>query len=492
MASLEEQFFDDFDSSENESVKDEVLTIPSESAQGKTISSKPSESKFDAELSDVISRINSNKPVSIHSVSEHAFVSRAVGIVAELDAEVVSVDRRLREVYGARFPELETILLDSVEYACVVATAGNAKDFATVNLASVLPAGVVITVQVTAATTKGRLLDSNEAAEAEHFSNRVLNLSEKRVTLLQYVEARAALMAPNLTAVVGGSVAAALLGLAGGVKALAYMPSCNLKVAGKAKRILAGASTQTARPHEGVVFMCPLVTSLPPHLRPRAGQAVAGKATLAARVDASGSSRDGAHGRRLHTALAEKFEKWQAPDPAKTAQPLPIPGGEERRRHRGGRRARKEKERMGMTDMRKLANRVKFGEAEATYGNDIENEGFGMLGQEGSHKLRVQAKKTDTLNLAATKKIAKTRRHERRNRASAASGFATSLAFGTATGIELGAVTPAPGGVGLGAKSGDGTKSQYFDATTPFVGAQNRAKRNLEKKIEKKSDQSSL
>ncbi len=480
MASLEEQFFDDFESSEDEATKEQGTTTtgtPDEDGSGEAGGDGGTTAKFDSELSDILARIGENETVrNTTATSEHAFVSRAVAIVTELDGEVARVDRRLREVYGARFPELATILLDAAEYARVAAAAGNAPNFAAVDLAPVLPAGVVITVQVTAATTKGRPLSDAEAREAEGLSARVLSLVEKRAVVLRYVEARAALMAPNLTAVVGASVAAGLLGLAGGVKPLAYMPSCNLKVMGKAKRILSGASTQTARPHEGVVFSCPLVADLPPHLRPRAGQAVAGKATLAARVDASGSARDGAQGRRLHDALAEKFEKWQERDPAKTAQPLPVPGGEERRRHRGGRRARKEKERMGVTDMRKLANRVKFGQAEATYGNDIENEGFGMLGQDGSHKLRVQPKKTDTLNLAAAKKIAKSRRNQRRARATAATGFATSLAFGTAAGIELGAVTPAPGGVGLGADSGDGAKSQYFDADTPFVGALGRTK----------------
>ncbi len=121
--------------------------------------------------------------------------------------------------------------------------------------------------------------------------------------------------------------------------------------------------------------------------------------------------------------------------------------------------------------MRRLANRVRFGEAEEVYGNDLENEGLGMLGLDGSKRLRVQAKKTDTLSVAAARKLAKTRRQERRNRSSAASGFATSLAFTPVQGIELGAMTPAPGGVGLGSMDAqDGTKSNYFSSETPFVG----------------------
>lgn len=483
MASLEEQFFDDFESSEDEAPNKEETKEETKEENCVTLP------EFRKELDDVLAQLDSLEGTdskSVRTSEDYAFVSRKVALIAKLDLEMSLCHRYLREVYGHRFPELETVILNGIDYARVVIHAGEALDFSTIDFSSILPAGSVITVQVTAATTKGAALSSAQHTRAQTLAKTLLEYDSIRTRVLKYVESRAEVMAPNLTAVVGASIAASLLGIAGGIKQLAAMPSCNLKVVGKTVAILAGASTQTARPHEGIVYSAPLVKRLPKHLRAKGGQVISGKATLAARIDCalSGKKDDGKQGRIMHDALEKKFEVWMAPNPAKTLQPLPIPGGDEnKKRHRAGRRARKEKERMGISEMRKLANRVKFGEApEQGYGNDLETDGLGMLGQEGSSKLRVQPKKTDTLSIAAARKIAKTKRHERRNKASqsssAANGFATSLAFSSVQGMELGAMTPAPGGVGLGSMdASDGTKSQYFDAETPFVSKAASSKR---------------
>lgn len=54
--------------------------------------------------------------------------------------------------------------------------------------------------------------------------------------------------------------------------------------------------------------------------------------------------------------MKKKVEKWQEPAPAKQVKVLPVPDMEPKKR-RGGRRLRKMKERYGLTDMRKAANR---------------------------------------------------------------------------------------------------------------------------------------
>jgi U4/U6 small nuclear ribonucleoprotein PRP31 len=45
-----------------------------------------------------------------------------------------------------------------------------------------------------------------------------------------YVSSRMNVLAPNLSAIVGTTTAAKLLGVAGGLGALAKMPSCNVHV----------------------------------------------------------------------------------------------------------------------------------------------------------------------------------------------------------------------------------------------------------------------
>ena len=59
--------------------------------------------------------------------------------------------------------------------------------------------------------------------------------------------------------------------------------------------------------------------------------------------------------------IEKKIEKFQEPPPVKWAKALPAPI-EAQKKRRGGRRVRKMKERYAVTELRKQANRMNFGE----------------------------------------------------------------------------------------------------------------------------------
>jgi len=54
--------------------------------------------------------------------------------------------------------------------------------------------------------------------------------------------------------------------------------------------------------------------------------------------------------------MVKKIDKWQEPPPAAARKALAAPLGEYKKK-RGGKRARKQKERMGVTDLATLKNR---------------------------------------------------------------------------------------------------------------------------------------
>ena len=71
----------------------------------------------------------------------------------------------------------------------------------------------------------------------------------------------------------------------------------------------------------------------------------------------------------------------------KAVKPLapPIDSG---RKKRGGRRHRKMKERLGMTQLRAQANQMKFGEIEEDAYQDAIGFSTGLIGKSGSGKVR--------------------------------------------------------------------------------------------------------
>lgn len=506
MASLAEKFLDDVDSSESEGESHadeparreqngENVDVRQDPMKVDSSNSADTKSTVQRKVRDILGRVDqvsASKENDIDKVfsdgrtidlEEYNLVVQSTEIIADIDEEIQSLDRKLKEAYSPNFPELETLIFNPLDYARVAKVAVNRDDLSKLDLRQILPSGTVITVQVTAASSAGRKLDEKEAEQVCRLCDALTSIDESKSRILEHIESRAGYMAPNLVEIVGGAVAARLMGIAGGLRQLAQMPSCNVKVLGKGKKALQGTSSATTRLHEGVIFTCPLVMNLPKQYRSKAGDVVTGKASLAARVDSCREQRDGSMGRKLRETLDAKFQKWQEPPPAKTAKPLPVPGDEAKRKHRGGKRARREKERLGITDMRRLANRVKFGEQEENLGNDLENEGYGMLGAEGSQKLRIQAKKTDSVSIAAKRRLAKEKKQAGAS-AAATLGIAgnSSLALSEPEGIQLGTVAPAPGGVGLGAIEANhgGKESTYFSASTPFLGV-TKADRQIKK-----------
>lgn len=88
----------------------------------------------------------------------------------------------------------------------------------------------------------------------------------------------------------------------------------------------------------------------------------------------------------MQDELEKRLEKLAEPPPAKVTKALPVPV-EGSKKRRGGKRARKAKEAYAMTELRKLQNRMAFGQEEEETGAYDETRGLGMAGS-SSGKLR--------------------------------------------------------------------------------------------------------
>ena len=366
-----------------------------------------------------------------------ALVVECNTLTVEVDNEIAVVHQYIKDKYKKKFPELESLVMHPIDYARVVKVIGNEMDM-NVELDDVLPSATIMVVSVTGSTTSGEPLSEVELKKTLEACDRALELDEAKKKMFNYVATRMADTAPNLSAVLGSDIAAQLIGVAGGLNALSKMPACNVQVLGSKKKNTGGMSSASAiragDMHAGFIYDCDIIQKkTPPAWRTKAARLIGAKCSLMARVDAFGESQDGATGKKFADEIMKKIEKWQEPPPARTSKPLPAPGVEQKKR-RGGRRARALKERYGLTDMRKAANRVNFGEAEEEVG--LDGEGLGTLGSSAgaaavAGRMRIAAK--------AAKLIKTDNKGGRSTFASTAgtSGMASSLAFTPIQGIEL-------------------------------------------------------
>ncbi|KAF9782778.1 Nop domain-containing protein [Thelephora terrestris] len=315
----------------------------------------------------------------VHSNPEYTLIVHANNLSVDVDNEILVVHKFIRDHYSPKFPELEQLIVDSGMYIRTVRVLANNEDPTKVDLTGVLPPAIIMSVLVTATTTHGQPLSDSDWKAVEKACDLTDKLEEAKRKIFMYVSSRMNVLAPNLSTIVGTTTAAKLLGVAGGLTGLAKMPACNVHLLGAQKKISAGFSAATHRRHTGFIYQSELVQETPPEYQLKVQRTVGAKCVLAARMDLERKRKDGSYGDDLRAKIEKHIDKLIAPPPSKIVKPLPIPN-EGPKKRRGGRRARKAKEAHAATELRKLQNRMAFGEAEEEVGAYGETKGLGMIG----------------------------------------------------------------------------------------------------------------
>jgi len=385
---------------------------------------------------------------------EYQLIVDSNQLMQDIDDEIINIHRYVCDVYSKKFPELESLLPNKLEYMQVVQRIGNEMDMTEVELSDILPSASVMLVSVTGSTTSGQPLPEADLAECLEGARAALALDAAKAKVLGFVESRMALIAPNLVALLGSRLAAVLMALAGGLLALSKIPCCNLQVMGQEKRALAGFGNAAAMKHTGIIYYSELVQSCPVGLRQKALKVTAAKCALAARVDSYQSAPSGQKGQELRQEIEDKIQKWQEPQEGKTKKARPKPEGG-RKSKRGGKRVRKFKEKFAMTDVRKELGRRTFASLDAEYGDDSMGLEFGLLGKKGG-RLRAPPKKEKKQKLSA-----KNQRRVANVSSGATNGLASSLVFTPVQGIEL--VDPS--------KKVEEANKKWFDPSSGFLSA---------------------
>ncbi|KAN0097749.1 hypothetical protein V8E55_002195 [Tylopilus felleus] len=371
-----------------------------------------------------------------HLNPEYTLIVQANNLSVDVDNEILVVHKFIRDHYAPKFPELEQLIQDPTQYMRAVRILANNEDPTKVDLTGVLPAAVIMSVLITATTSSGQPLLDVRWKAVEKACDLADRLEETRKSIFMYVSSRMNVLAPNLSAIVGTTTAAKLLGVAGGLGPLAKMPSCNVHLLGAQKKIALGFSTTFQRRHTGFVFQCDLVQQTPPEYQLKVQRTVGAKCVLAARMDLERTRANGSYGQELRDKIEKHIDRLAAPPPAKITKALPIPNDGPKKR-RGGKRARKAKEAYAQTELRKLQNRMAFGDAEEEVGAFDETKGLGMIGVGtgkvraglGEAKSRAKLSKVNKLRTAALTRASQG--------GSTTSGTATSLTVTPVQGFEL-------------------------------------------------------
>eukprot|EP00592_Proboscia_alata_P000557 CAMPEP_0194373888 /NCGR_PEP_ID=MMETSP0174-20130528/22285_1 /TAXON_ID=216777 /ORGANISM="Proboscia alata, Strain PI-D3" /LENGTH=533 /DNA_ID=CAMNT_0039153167 /DNA_START=35 /DNA_END=1636 /DNA_ORIENTATION=- len=394
------------------------------------------------ESSSSTGTIINGENLKVTSEDRYNLIVNSNKYLQKLTTEYANAHSKLCRIYHAKFPELEELVVDPRQYKSAVRVIWNEMDMTMVNDElgnGILSSNQIITISVAGSTTSGRPLSDEELAKLDDTIIYMDGLTVTQTELTQFVEERMENLAPNICAIVGPTIAARLLGLAGGLDELSKIPACNFQVLGQVKgnaSSRAGMSSSHSKPHSGIVGECELVLKCPGYMQKKAIKVVASKLALAARCDfvnaESGRACTADAGIKFRNIIESKIAKWDEPDKAQVVKALPKPDMSTKKR-RGGKRIRRMKERFEETELMKQANKRAFSKEAGEYGDDAMGLSMGLLDSKESGKIRqtTEKKKMRQANTKASRKKALQLSSGTTN------GLASSMVFTPVQGLEL-------------------------------------------------------
>jgi nucleolar protein 56 len=260
------------------------------------------------------------KQVSIEYGEKELGIIRATNALDDLDASFNLLFEHSREWYHSFFPELERAVADPELFLKLVYEIGNKKDFSGKKLDELVEEKELKgKITKAAESSVGAIEEEKILSEIKLLALNALNLKQERKALESLVEAEMKKQAPNFSELAGALLGARMLAKAGSFQRLATMPSSTIQILGAEKALFRHlkAKRKERPPKYGFLFAHSLVKQLHPSHKGKMARFLAGKLSIALRIDVFGGKRPIAQ--KLLEQAKTRFEELQK----KPAKPKP-------------------------------------------------------------------------------------------------------------------------------------------------------------------------
>uniref|UniRef100_A0A8D2NKG7 Nucleolar protein 58 n=1 Tax=Zosterops lateralis melanops TaxID=1220523 RepID=A0A8D2NKG7_ZOSLA len=217
-------------------------------------------------------------------------IIQAISLLDDLDKELNNYIMRCREWYGWHFPELGKIITDNLAYCKCVRKVGDRSNFASSDVSDILPEEIEEDVKAAAEISMGTEVSEEDINNIIHLCDQVIEISEYRTQLYDYLKNRMMAIAPNLTVMVGELVGARLIAHAGSLLNLAKHPASTVQLLGAEKALFRALKTKRDTPKFGLIYHASLVGQSNAKNKGKISRMLAAKTALTIRYDALGEN----------------------------------------------------------------------------------------------------------------------------------------------------------------------------------------------------------
>ena len=272
-----------------------------------------------------------------------SLAAQAILTVDDLDKSLNLFMNRIREWFGLHFPELDRLVEKHETYARLVVNLGTRENFTAENLEKEgLPKTKSHSIAKVASASMGADLSDADLDQIKVMCKKILELYNVRQSLENYVDSIMDDVAPNTKEIAGSLLGARLIALAGGLINLAKLPASTMQVLGAEKALFRSLKTKARPPKHGIIFQHPLIHDAKRWQRGKIARALAGKLSIASRVDAFSDKYVGEELKAdLEKRIEEIKERYKNPPTSKVTPKMSTskkrPKGKQQRRKKSGR-----------------------------------------------------------------------------------------------------------------------------------------------------------
>lgn len=280
--------------------------------------------------------------ISAASEEKDLLVKNAIDAVDEVDKSINVLIMRLREWYSLHHPSLTRLIEDQEQYARILNKC-TGKTVATKDCLESAGVSSVVADQIISALTGdiGAEFAESDLTVIGNLAKTVDDLYRMRSELEEYITSMMATVAPNISALAGPMIGARLISLAGSLKDLAQKPSSTVQVFGAEKALFRSLKTGTDPPKHGIIYRVAEVNSAPYWQRGKIARSLAGKLSIAARIDAYSDKNVGKKLREEFLSRVEEIRRQNPEAPERVQKPKPTPVTKKKHPGRGGRSKKK-------------------------------------------------------------------------------------------------------------------------------------------------------
>jgi nucleolar protein 56 len=238
-------------------------------------------------------------------------IIQSIALLDQLDKDINTFAMRVREWYSWHFPELKEIVSDNFLFARCAAYIKDKSKLTEEHLPGlqeiVSEESIALRILKAARSSMGMDTSEQDMMNILIFTERMISLALYRKQLYSYLEDKMATVAPNLSALIGETVAARLIQKAGSLTSLAKCPASTVQILGAEKALFRALKTKGNTPKYGLIYHSSFIGRASTKNKGRISRYLANKCSIASRIDSFIDEPTKAYGEELRAQVEERL-----------------------------------------------------------------------------------------------------------------------------------------------------------------------------------------